>query len=121
MSCGVGHRRGLDPSLLGLWHRPVATALIRPLAWELPYAAGAALKTKKGKRKKKKGILSKTNKGMWSPAVLCYDSTTPAAEVHVSCFKNDFDKLKLVPKKAVGCEGQLTVLWKRSLIQRGIN
>ena len=27
--------------------RSVATALIRPLAWELPYAAGVALKSKK--------------------------------------------------------------------------
>ena len=37
-----------DPALLWLWCRPVATALIGPLAWELPYAAGVALeKTKK--------------------------------------------------------------------------
>ena len=41
MSCGVGQRCGLDPGLL--WHRPAATALIRPLAWEPPYAVGAAL------------------------------------------------------------------------------
>ena len=27
-----------------LWHRPAAPAPIRPLAWELPYAMGAALK-----------------------------------------------------------------------------
>ena len=33
-----------DPALLWLWCRPVATAPIRPLAWEPPYAAGAALK-----------------------------------------------------------------------------
>ena len=32
-----------DPALL--WHRPAATAPIRPLAQELPYAAGTALKT----------------------------------------------------------------------------
>ena len=38
----VGCRRGSDPALLWLWHRPVATALIGPLAWEPPYAAGAA-------------------------------------------------------------------------------
>ena len=31
---------------LWLWHRPAATAPIRPLAWELPYAAGVALKSK---------------------------------------------------------------------------
>ena len=50
MSCGVGRRRGSDPELLGLWHRPAATALIRSLAWEPPYAEGAALeKTKRQK------------------------------------------------------------------------
>ena len=44
MSCSVGHRCGLDLTLLWLWHRPAATALIRRLAWEPPYAKGAALK-----------------------------------------------------------------------------
>ena len=44
MSFGVGHRSGSDPQLLWLWCRPAATALIRPLAWETPYAKGAALK-----------------------------------------------------------------------------
>ena len=48
MSCGVGRRRGLDPELLWLWHRLVAIAPIRPLAWEPPHAAGMAQeKTKK--------------------------------------------------------------------------
>ena len=38
-----------------LWHRPVATAPIRPLAWESPCASGAALeKAKKTKSKNKK-------------------------------------------------------------------
>ena len=54
MSCGVGHRLGSDPTLLWLWWSPAATALIRPLALELPYAEGAALKSKKKKKKKKK-------------------------------------------------------------------
>ena len=44
MSYGVGHRRASDPELRGRGVRPTATALIRPLAWELPYAAGMALK-----------------------------------------------------------------------------
>ena len=44
MSCGVGRRRSSDPSLLWLWCRPTAAALIRPLTWEPPYAAGVALK-----------------------------------------------------------------------------
>ena len=54
MSCGVGHRRGLDTVLLCLWCRRVAIALIRPLAWELPYAASKALKRRKEKKKEKK-------------------------------------------------------------------
>ena len=49
MSCGVGCTRGSDPTLLWLWRRPAAVALIRPLAWEPPYAIGAALKKKKKK------------------------------------------------------------------------
>ena len=44
VSCGVGHRRGLDPMLLWLWCRSVAIAPIQPLACELPYAMGVALK-----------------------------------------------------------------------------
>ena len=43
----------LDPTLLWLWHR-WAVAPIQPLAWELRYAAGVALKRKKKKKKKKK-------------------------------------------------------------------
>ena len=40
--------------MLWLWHRPAATAPVRPLAWEVPYAMGAALKRLKKKKKKKK-------------------------------------------------------------------
>ena len=47
MSCGVGRRCGLDPVLLWLWCRSAAVAPIRPLAWKLPYATRAALKSKK--------------------------------------------------------------------------
>ena len=39
--------------LLWLWHRPAAAAPIQPLAWELPYAVGTALK----RQKEKKGVL----------------------------------------------------------------
>ena len=52
MSCGVGRRRGLDLPLLWLWCSPAATALIRSLAWEPPYAAGTALKRQKQTTKK---------------------------------------------------------------------
>ena len=52
-----------DLALLWLCYRPAATALIRPLAWDLLYAGGSALKSKEerkigrkeGRRKEKKG------------------------------------------------------------------
>ena len=51
MSSGVGRRRGLDLALLWLWRELAATAPICPLAWELPYASGVALKRQKDKTK----------------------------------------------------------------------
>ena len=47
VSYDVGCRCGLDPEWLWLWCRPAAATLIRPLAWELTYAMGTALKRKK--------------------------------------------------------------------------
>ena len=47
----MGRRRGLDPVLLWPWRGPVATAPIRPPAWEPPCAKGGALE--KAKKKKK--------------------------------------------------------------------
>ena len=58
MNCGVGHRHGLDPELLWLWRRPAATAPIRPLAWEPPYAGGSG--PRKGKKAKNKNKQTKT-------------------------------------------------------------
>ena len=54
MGCDVGPRRGLDLALLWPWCMLAATALIGPLAWELPYAVGSALKNKQKQREKKK-------------------------------------------------------------------
>ena len=54
MSRGVDCRRGSDPALLWLWCGLAATAPIRPLAWEPPYAAGAALEMAKRPKKFKK-------------------------------------------------------------------
>ena len=50
MSCGVGHRCGLDPMLLWLWRRLEAAAPIQTLAWEPPYATRVVLKRPKKKR-----------------------------------------------------------------------
>ena len=47
---GVGRSHGLDSVLLWLWRRPAAAALIQPLEWKPPYAAGTAKKLKKQKR-----------------------------------------------------------------------
>ena len=65
MSCGVVRRHGSDPELLWLWCRPEAVALIRPLAWELPYATGEAWGKKKTSfllLKKKKRKVKRRNK-----------------------------------------------------------
>ena len=43
----------MDSELLWLWFRPAAVAPIQPLARELPYDMGAALK----KKKKKKAVI----------------------------------------------------------------
>ena len=49
MSCGVGHKCSLDPVWLWLllWCRPAGEAPIQPLAWELAYIAGVAIKSQK--------------------------------------------------------------------------
>ena len=59
MSCGVGRRRGSDPVLLWLWCRLAATAPIRPLAWEPPYAVGEAQEMTKRQKKKPKNKKTK--------------------------------------------------------------
>ena len=50
MRCGVDRIHGSDLALLWLWHRPAATAPIRPLAWEPPCVVGVALKIQKDKK-----------------------------------------------------------------------
>ena len=61
-SWGAGCRCGSDPTLLWLWRRPEAAAPMRPLAWEPPYATGAALEKAKRPKKKKKKIIHGTRK-----------------------------------------------------------
>ena len=45
----------MDPALLWLWCRPAAAAPICLLAWEPPYAVGAAIKRQKKRRKGGRG------------------------------------------------------------------
>ena len=49
-----------DLALLWLWCRPAATASIRPLAWEPPYAMGSG--PRKGKKTKNKNKNKKQTK-----------------------------------------------------------
>ena len=84
MSCGVGRRCGSDLALLWPWDRLAAAALIEPLAWELPNAAGVALKRKKKeicalsmkKILKKKKLPQELANDLWirhaAPIPLCY-------------------------------------------------
>ena len=51
----IGCRCSSDPLLLWLWGRLATIAPIRPLAWELLYAVGAALKSKEREKAMEKG------------------------------------------------------------------
>ena len=73
MSCGVGCRHGSD--LVMLWCRPSAVALIGPLAWELPYAMGVALKSRGGKK-------NTQNKKQY---LLNYFLEVPRPTLHLAC------------------------------------
>ena len=79
MNCGVGRRRGLDPALLWLWRRLAAPAPIRPLAWEPPYAVGAAQeKGKKTKKKKEREQANKVNDMYTISGSAFFDSLHPS-------------------------------------------
>ena len=76
--------------MLWLWHRPVATAPIQPLAWEPPYAAGVAQEIatttttitttkKKTKKKKKEKKSSKIITNFYRDVSLMAD--TPFAKI----------------------------------------
>ena len=49
------HPCGSDLAWLWLWARPVAAALIQPLAWEPPCVVASALKRKKKKKERMQG------------------------------------------------------------------
>ena len=58
-----------------LWRRPAAVALIRPLAWEPPYATGMDLKGQKAKKKKKEKKKEKRR-------LLKHDTSPPKESKH---------------------------------------
>ena len=90
MSCGVGRRCGSVPERLWLWCSPVAVALIRPLAWEPPYAMSVALKKYK-KERISPNITSKLNIILKNPNLAAPDD-----------FYNDFFFLFIAAPLAYG-------------------
>ena len=58
----IGCRCSLDPTLLWLWYRPAAVALLWPLAGEPPFAAGAALKQTNKKTTEEKKLVREASK-----------------------------------------------------------
>ena len=71
MSYGVGRRHNLDPELLWLWRRPAATASIQPLAWEPPYAVGAALKRQNKQTNKTFRLVHQISKPLVFGLIFC--------------------------------------------------
>ena len=82
MSCGVGRRHGLDLTLLWLWHRPVATAPIRPLAWEPPYAVGVAPKKQ---QKRENSTSTHEGTGLIPGLAQCVKTSGVAVSCGVGC------------------------------------
>ena len=70
IAVSVGRRHGLDLALLWLWPWlwlwSAAAVRIGPLAWELPYATGVAVKEKK-KKEKKQNNKEEENPSLSSP------------------------------------------------------
>ena len=60
VSCGAHRSHSPESTLLWLWQRPAAVALIGPLTWEPPYAADVILKSKK----KGGGVKSKEQRSL---------------------------------------------------------
>ena len=65
MSCGVGCSCGSDLMLLWLLHRLAAIAPVRPVAWEPPYAASAALKKSKKENRKDRMLVRGASGQAW--------------------------------------------------------
>ena len=80
MSCGVGGRCGLDHAMLWLWCGLAATALIWPLAWELPYAGGVAPKRQKEKKIVQFLYISYTSKKLLEQTILIIHFTLSVSD-----------------------------------------
>ena len=96
MSCGVGCRRSSDPALLWLFSRLATAAMIQPLAWELPYAAGTALKKSKKQNKTKN-----KQRRIWSVMKLQRRPQTIPAELWIRGNTSKLSYLEAAGKKSM--------------------
>ena len=91
MSHGIVDRCHSDLALLWLWCRPAAGAPVQPLAWELPYAAGVALKQNKNKKNRNKTV--HRNKGLnycWASETLVKEFATVIAIIIVGSITSQY-------------------------------
>ena len=94
MSYGVCCRLGWD--LEWLWCRLAGVALIRPLAWEPPYATGMALKSKK-QTKNRPGV----------PVV------AQQKQIRLVTMRMRVQSLALLSKSVIGCCRELQFMSQR--------
>ena len=74
MSRGIGCNCGSDLLSLWLWCRLAAVDPIQPLAWDLPYAMGVALKIKR--KREKEGRRKEVRKRKEGKTILLYTVKT---------------------------------------------
>ena len=119
MSYGAGRRHGPDLVLLWLWCRVVAAAPIPPLAWELPYGAGVALKSEKTKKQQKNKTPPKQGTCLFSISCM-FGTELPeegrsdqvALESSFSSFKTLFND-SAIEGFAIGLQNQTSLLFLR--------
>ena len=96
MSCGVGHRCGLDLVFFWLWCRLATVAPIGHLAWEPPCTEGVGLKRFKKKEKKKELYFTASSRTCLSEQLCFVFKGFPASNIFSIIMKiiNPADPLK---------------------------